>query len=548
MEQQPQADIVNTSSATTGGAVRLGWAYRAPIKGELQRHGPLIAALIGIAVVAFLHLPVADLQAANARATAYGLGARTYWFSWFGGDSPGKYSMFAQAITSWLGVMTSGCVAVLVIAVAARALLKGVRKSTSTHYLIVSAALANLVSGRIAFCLAAAVALAAIASLREGHPLIGGLMNAFAALVSPLATGFALLALVGFFLTGSSRKAIGAFAGVSLLGPAASVALFGAPGPMSFDAFTLLRLAIVYSALLLVARLPAARVAVVLAAIVSGALFVIDSGVGANIDRYVFYVLVPLVWALTPARRVTLCLAMVPAVTFSGAQLVREVRAAERPSARASYFASLVGELRSLPEVRNHRVEVLDTPTHRASAELATSVALARGWESQTDRADNPLFFLPNQLTAVSYRNWLDQRGVGWVAVPDDLNSANTNEAALIAGSLPYLKVLDRQVHWTIYAVVRPQEIVEPPAQLVRASPAALELVMPARTYVLIRVRPSPYLQLQSGGAKVSGGSGADGVVVAAGTTAIRVWAPVAGTYRLSGRFSMAAMTKRVEG
>jgi len=230
-----------------------------------------------------------------------------------------------------------------------------------------------------------------------------------------------------------------------------------------------------------------------------------------------------MVLATSWSRGRIVALMLLPAIFFSGQYLVGDLMAATRTSAQASYFDGLARELAVQPGLRNHRVEVVDTPTHRASAQLAGQLYLARGWEVQEDRAANPLFFDAAPLTPAGYRRWLDRLAVGWVAVPDELAHNSIDEAALVATGLPFLHEAWHDRHWTLYAVERPQQIVPAPARLDSAGPASMTLSVTHPTTVVVRIRPSRYLTIKGG------------AITRNDSTSVRITLPKPGTYRIAG-------------
>ena len=103
----------------------------------------------------------------------------------------------------------------------------------------------------------------------------------------------------------------------------------------------------------------------------------------------------------------------------------------------------------SSPSTAPVRVEIVPTLRHWEVAEVAPEIPIARGWWRQLDMEYNPLFY-DGTLDAATYREWLDREAVSYVAVPHgELDDAGVDEAALIAGGLPYLE-LDRVLaDWT---------------------------------------------------------------------------------------------------
>ena len=78
-------------------------------------------------------------------------------------------------------------------------------------------------------------------------------------------------------------------------------------------------------------------------------------------------------------------------------------------------------------------MEVLPEEHHWESAYVPSGIYIARGWERQLDRKLNPLFYQSAPLTGTEYRSWLDDLGVGYVAVPQaPLDYAALGEKRLI--------------------------------------------------------------------------------------------------------------------
>ncbi|MEV0899328.1 hypothetical protein [Actinoplanes sp. NPDC049802] len=205
-----------------------------------------------------------------------------------------------------------------------------------------------------------------------------------------------------------------------------------------------------------------------------------------------------------------------------------DVRDIGNPSTDPAYFRPLLDRLAS--ETLTGRVEI---PTTRAYWEAASmgGVPLARGWLRQADIDRNPLFFttVPGAagtgvaLTADSYRAWLDEEAVQFVAVPDvELAWPGRTEARMVTDGLPYLSLIWSDAHWRLYAVADPRPIVAAPATLTSQNAVAIVFDAPVAGDVAVRVRHHRSLTA-SGGATVT----ADGE-----WTRVRV--PAAGRYTLT--------------
>jgi hypothetical protein len=206
-----------------------------------------------------------------------------------------------------------------------------------------------------------------------------------------------------------------------------------------------------------------------------------------------------------------------------------DLRSIGDPTSHPSYYAPLRAELdrRGL----TGRLEVPPTRNYWEAARMG-DVPLARGWLRQADIDRNPIFFttVPGAagtgvpLTADSYRAWLDEYAVQYVAVPDaPLSWVGRAEAELVTGGLPYLTEVWSDPHWRLYAVTDPTPLVGAPAELVRAGGASVTFRTSDAGPVPVRVRHSRWLTA-SGGATVT----ADG-----DWTVVTV--PGAGTYTLGG-------------
>jgi hypothetical protein len=86
--------------------------------------------------------------------------------------------------------------------------------------------------------------------------------------------------------------------------------------------------------------------------------------------------------------------------------------------------------------------------------------------------------------------------GIGlWLPTgPDDY--AADDEAALVAGGLPYLHEVWADPYWRLFEVVDPTPLVEPPAEVISFDAAELVLDVSSPGTVQVRVPYSPWLSL----------------------------------------------------
>ncbi|KAB1915285.1 hypothetical protein [Micromonospora sp. AMSO31t] len=234
-------------------------------------------------------------------------------------------------------------------------------------------------------------------------------------------------------------------------------------------------------------------------------------------------------WRRRAAAAVALAALLVAVCVWQPPVVVADVASADDPTADPAYFAPLRAELdrRGL----TGRVEVPPTRNYWEAAHLG-EVPLARGWLRQADIARNPLFFatVPGApgtgvpLTADTYRTWLAENAVQYVAVPDvELSWVGRPEADLVSAGLPYLTEVWSDPHWRLYAVADPTPLVGTPGELVRQDAATVTFHAPGPGPVPLRVRHDRWLTVSGGATLAPSGE----------WTTVTV--PHAGTYTLGG-------------
>jgi hypothetical protein len=146
-------------------------------------------------------------------------------------------------------------------------------------------------------------------------------------------------------------------------------------------------------------------------------------------------------------------------LTASVSQIARSVG---DPSTSAAYFAPLAGWLREHGG-RTVRIEVPPTANHWESAYLAPEFELARGWLRQLDTTRDDLFYGERPLTDRTYRAWLRDNAIRYVALPDaPLDYSSAAERRLILRDPPYLSPRWSDGHWRLYEVRDPAPLVQP--------------------------------------------------------------------------------------
>ena len=492
-----------------------------------------VAAVLG-AVYLLLPPMGSDLAAQSARA---GFFAEHGWtpidLRWYAGVDQLGYSLLSQPVMALLGVRVTGVLALIGAAVLLAVLLRRTGADRPWLGALVGAVCVagNLVSGRVTYGLGVCLGLAALVALTSVRRQWLAAVAALAAgATSPVAGLFLGLAGVALLLTRRFR------AGLLIAVPAAvplalSALLFGDGGWMNISRTDTVRAVVAALVVaLLVPRRPV-RFGALLAAAGVLAAALIHTPVGLNATRLAVMFTLPVLaaYAVVPrAPRWAVLPLLVVACWWQPPVVVGDLRDIGNPTADPAYFAPLLDRLDR--ENLTGRVEIPSTRAYWEAAHLG-DVPLARGWLRQADIERNPLFFtdIPGTtgtgvaLTADSYRAWLDDTAVQFVAVPDaELTWSGRPEAALIAGGLPYLTPVWSGAHWRLYAVRDARPIVPAPAVLAGRTAASVTFDAPAAGDYVLRVRHYRWLTASNGAT----------VTDAGGWTRVRVPGP--GRYTLT--------------
>jgi hypothetical protein len=274
------------------------------------------------------------------------------------------------------------------------------------------------------------------------------------------------------------------------------------------------------------------RCAVVVYALATLVIFAVPSPIGSNADRLGTLMAAPLAVLLWWGRRpLLLALCAAPLLYVGWQAPFADVAAlAGDPATSAGYYQPLLRFLAAQPGGRHHafRVEIPFTNSHWEADRVAPSFPLARGWERQLDRADNPVFY-DGRLTAAGYDRWLHANAIRYVALPDAaLDFSARQEAAIIRAGPPYLRPVMRSAHWRVYAVVHATPMAQGAATVRAIGSDWVTLDARRPGTVRLHVRFTPYWALTRG----------VGCVAPAGKST-RLTLRRAGPVRLAIRFSV---------
>lgn len=425
----------------------------------------VVLAVALAAVYLVVDPPSADLAAHTYRVGLFQRFGLLAWDNgWYGGHHLPGYSLLFPPLGAWLGIAATGALS-LVAATAAfaatvrRWLSPGQAAAAASWFAVALAA--SLVSGRLPYALGVALGACATLAAARGAAAAAAPLGAATALASPVAGLFAVMLGVSWWWSGGRARAPLALAAGALVAGAVVLAAFPEGGSQPFVASAFWPALAMTLAGLAVARPGTLRTALGLYALLLAGAAAFASPIGGNAARLGALLGGPAAIALLWRRPALLALAAAPLAygTLRPAMHDWQGAAGDR-GASASYFAPLLGELRARDAGRPPaRLEIPFTRVHWEAAWAAASVPLARGWERQLDRERNALFY-DGTLGAASYRAWLEDNAVRWVAVSDlALDPAGEAEAALIASGLPYLREVWHSRHWRLLEVRRPEPL-----------------------------------------------------------------------------------------
>ncbi len=455
---------------------------------------------------------------------------------WFGGHHTPGYSVLFPFLGSAIGPRETGVLATVIAAVLFGAIAHrrwGDRARLGVIWFAAGASI-NLFTGRLAFSLGIAIALAAVFAAQRGWKPLGIAFAIMTPLASPVAALFLACAAVAHSVAERSRAGIEL--AVAALGTAVLLAFAfpeGGTEPFvasSFQPALLIAIA-VFLAIPKEEKMLRYGVAAYGAAL-AGA-FLLDTPMGGNATRMGALFLGPaLAFGLWRRQRYALVLLAPFLIYWQWSPVVRDLETvAAQPSVEAAYYAPLRDYVRGVRNHQRHRVEVLPAEHHWEAAHVPSGIYIARGWERQLDRKLNPLFYEDESepLTSAAYRAWLDDLAVGFVAVPGSkLDYAAEAEARLIAEGLPYLDKTFVSKNWTVYRVVDPAPLAFGAGKRVKLTPQGFTLIADSPGAMVVQVRWTPYWSIEEG----------TGCVEESTRGFTRVIAPEPGRFRIGVDFS----------
>ena len=476
---------------------------------SLYQRSPVIIAAGSVAVLfAIAYLLAAPMGRDLSAQLAHAQLAESYWpelldLRWYGGFNPLGYSVLSPPVMALLGVRLTTALAYVATVVLFAALLKNTLKNAGVARPVAASVIAavcltgNLVVTRTTFSLGLAIALGALLALMSGRLRIASVLSVLAPLASPVAGLFLGVAGGALFLSGQRRA--GLTLGVSALVPTVAVGLaFGNGGRQSFaEEHALIGFLICLAMAGLCWRLPVIRWGALLSAGLVAAAYVLPTPVGTNATRLPELFAAPIIVAVAAVPLVAVIAATASAVLLLPPTSLTEVRERGDPALSAEFYAPLLDQLAARGE--DGPIEVVPSLRRGEAAFVAPVVATARGWSRQIDIGRNPIFY-DGTLSADTYRAWLDDNAISYVAISNGpFEWAATDEATLVRRGLPYLQAEWSDREWTLYAVTNPRPVISSPGRVIARDPVSLTVALPEPGEYVVRVRWSRYLSASDG-------------------------------------------------
>lgn len=497
---------------------------------------PCATTLVLVIVLAVTGIRGADYPAHHFRALLWQESGSPVWnFHWYGGHPTATYGILTPPVVALMGPFAVVAAAALVSTLCFSRLTRELLSCPTTvlaNHVFAIVVTTNVVVGRVAFGLGLAIALAALVAwtLRLTVVAIGA--SLLTALASPVAGLFLALAGVAVAVARlweerrvSRSGLVGIAVAAAAMSPvAATSALFETAGRFPFRGGQFVVSVAVLVAVGRTSRSPAVRIGAALAGVISLAAFLVPNPLGGNVARLAQIVAVPIgVLAIGRHRpelpRATWLLTVAAVGWSLSPGIVAALDSADDPSSSAAYHRPLIDEVLARNDDGRPvgRVEIPFTVNHWESFYVAAAVPYVRGWERQVDLDRNSVLYDPH-LDLATYRRWLDENAVRWIAVPDapiDDDGGGRWEHALVgrdAGRVPWLTLVWSDPHWRLFEVADYVPIVDRPAELLAQGADRIVLRVPRPATVRIRYAYTDRLSI-SGGACVT--AGADGRIVA---------------------------------
>ncbi|HEY7632189.1 MAG TPA: hypothetical protein VH817_15895 [Thermoleophilaceae bacterium] len=494
----------------TAESTRLRPEPRLSARVDPWRLAPVLAAALAGGVYLVTAPKTGDLAAHVFRSELFGRYGFTVWNGdWYGGHHTPAYSVLFPPLAWLVGPAVAGVLGALAAAAAfeplARCHFGPEARWGSLWFGLATSTM--LFTGRLPYALGVAIGLGALLALQRRRTALAVLLAILCPLGSPVAGAFLALAAIAVAIASDRRYRTAALlvAAGGIVPTLLLTAAFpeGGHQPYAAMAFVPVLVSTIFFVILVPREERTLRVGALLYAVAAIVAFIAPTPLGGNASRLgeLFAGPVALCALMTVrrdwARPAIMVVLLVPLAFWQLSAPVRAVLNGEDNASRFRvYYRPLVQYLEANEDPPG-RVEVVFTDAHWESANVAIHEPIARGWERQLDIGRNSLFY-DGTLNAQTYRRWLADNAVRWVALPDTrLDYSGRAEAALVERGLPYLTLRWASPHWRLYEVTSPHSLVTPQgsADVYATSFGAEQVRLVARRpgSALVRVRWTPY-------------------------------------------------------
>ncbi len=456
--------------------------------------------------------PSQDFASGHFRAQLASRGVYLWNNLWFGGHPLPGFGVVSPVLGGLFGVVPVSMVSVLVATWCFALLIErwrstkpGLPDPVVGVVLFACGCGVNLWGGRLTFLPAVMFGALALLLLQRQRPWLLAGCAALCGLSSPLGALSLVVILAAAWFARSAPQRLLVIAVLAAVVPIGTlIVLFPEGGWFPFTAGSLVLLtAAVLGAGWCGRAVPLVRwMVIVYGAVVLGS-FVVQSPLGGNVVRLGWLVAGPAATLTLGRHRRT----MVPAIVavsliWNGAYISMAFMPADR-TASASYYDSLVSYLDTLPQPL--RVEVVPTQTFAQADSLALRIdGIARGWNTQLDRALNPEFYT-GRLDADTYHGWLLEHAVSIVALPlGRLRDMSLDEAAVIQSRPTYLREVWKNDDWQVYAVADASPLVENGATVVDVQPDELTIDATRAGWSTLKFRFTDLYSVSAGAACIA--------------------------------------------
>ena len=203
------------------------------------------------------------------------------------------------------------------------------------------------------------------------------------------------------------------------------------------------------------------RAGALLYAAITIAVFVVPNPLGGNLARLAMFFGGPvLAGILRPQHKKWLIVLGMPLIVWQWQPAFDAVVEAGRdPSTKAADHEPLIDFVQQDP----FAVSRFRSPAGTGSRHSRRGhVALVRGWQRQLDIEVNSLFYEPDALNESTYKGWLSDNAISYVALPDAaLDESAIAEASLLRAGVEGLVPVWRNEHWQVWRVTDTEPLVD---------------------------------------------------------------------------------------